>query len=122
MSWGFSFATTMGAHVSIGSLPIVYYGNEEQKKKYLPKIANAEMKAAYALTEPSAGSDANSGKTKATIDQENNRYLINGQKMWITNAGFADLFIVFAKIEDVIARKCILIHKMSKKVEKIALH
>ena len=100
MSWGFSFATTMGAHVSIGSLPIVYYGNEEQKKKYLPKIANAEMKAAYALTEPSAGSDANSGKTKATIDQENNRYLINGQKMWITNAGFADLFIVFAKIED----------------------
>ena len=100
MSWGFSFATTMGAHVSIGSLPIVYYGNEEQKKKYLPKIANAEMKAAYALTEPSAGSDANSGKTKATIDKENNRYLINGQKMWITNAGFADLFIVFAKIED----------------------
>ena len=100
MSWGFSFATTLGAHVSIGSLPIVYYGNEEQKKKYLPKIATAEMKAAYALTEPSAGSDANSGKTKATLDEANNRFLINGQKMWITNAGFADLFVVFAKIEN----------------------
>ncbi|GIR59374.1 MAG: hypothetical protein CM15mP65_19550 [Crocinitomicaceae bacterium] len=100
MSWGFSFATTLGAHVSIGSLPIVYYGNEEQKKKYLPKIATAEMKAAYALTEPSAGSDANSGKTKATLDEVNNRFLINGQKMWITNAGFADLFVVFAKIEN----------------------
>ena len=97
---GFSFATTLGAHVSIGSLPIVYYGNEEQKKKYLPKIATAEMKAAYALTEPSAGSDANSGKTKATLDEANNRFLINGQKMWITNAGFADLFVVFAKIEN----------------------
>ena len=91
---------TLGAHVSIGSLPIVYYGNEEQKKKYLPKIATAEMKAAYALTEPSAGSDANSGKTKATLDEANNRFLINGQKMWITNAGFADLFVVFAKIEN----------------------
>ena len=100
MSIGFSFATTLGAHVSIGSLPIVYYGNEEQKKKYLPKIVTAEIKAAYALTEPSAGSDANSGKTKATLDVTNNRFLINGQKMWITNAGFADLFVVFAKIEN----------------------
>jgi alkylation response protein AidB-like acyl-CoA dehydrogenase len=100
MAKGFSFATTIGAHVSIGSLPIVYYGTAEQKKKYLPKIATAEIKTAYALTEPSAGSDANSGKTKATLDQDNNQYLINGQKMWITNAGFADLFIVFAKIEN----------------------
>lgn len=100
MAKGFSFATTIGAHVSIGSLPIVYYGTDEQKKKYLPKIATAEIKTAYALTEPSAGSDANSGKTKATLDQDNNQYLINGQKMWITNAGFADLFIVFAKIEN----------------------
>ena len=100
MSWGFSFATTMGAHVSIGSLPIVYYGTEEQKQKYLPKIATAELKAAYALTEPNAGSDANSGKSKATINSEGTHYLINGQKMWITNAGFADIFIVFAKIEN----------------------
>ncbi len=97
---GFSFATTIGAHVSIGSLPIVYYGTEEQKKKYLPKIANAEYKAAYALTEPGAGSDANSGKTKATFSKDEKSYLINGQKMWITNAGFAYIFIVFAKIED----------------------
>jgi len=99
-AYGFSFATTIGTHVSIGSLPIVYYGNEQQKEKYLPKIATAEIKTAYALTEPSAGSDANSGKTKATIDNKNNCYLINGQKMWITNSGFAEIFIVFAKIED----------------------
>ena len=99
-AYGFSFATTIGTHVSIGSLPIVYYGTEEQKEKYLPKIATAEIKTAYALTEPSAGSDANSGKTKATIDSDNNCYLINGQKMWITNSGFAEIFIVFAKIED----------------------
>tara|TARA_B100001287_G_scaffold190348_1_gene160768 strand:- start:6277 stop:8040 length:1764 start_codon:yes stop_codon:yes gene_type:complete len=100
MARGFSFATTIGAHVSIGSLPIVYYGNEKQKQKYLPKIVTAELKTAYALTEPNAGSDANSGKTKAIIDKKNNQYLITGQKMWITNAGFADIFIVFAKIED----------------------
>ena len=100
MAPGFSFATTMGAHVSIGSLPIVYYGTEEQKEKYLPKIATAEYKAAYALTEPGAGSDANSGKTKATFSEDGQSYLINGQKMWITNAGFAYIFIVFAKIED----------------------
>ena len=99
-AYGFSFATTIGTHVSIGSLPIVYYGNEQQKEKYLPRIATAEIKTAYALTEPSAGSDANSGKTKATIDTKNNCYLINGQKMWITNSGFAEIFIVFAKIED----------------------
>ena len=99
-AYGFSFATTIGTHVSIGSLPIVYYGNEQQKEKYLPRIATAEIKTAYALTEPSAGSDANSGKTKATIDAKNNCYLINGQKMWITNSGFAEIFIVFAKIED----------------------
>jgi alkylation response protein AidB-like acyl-CoA dehydrogenase len=99
-AYGFSFATTIGTHVSIGSLPIVYYGNDQQKEKYLPKIATAEIKTAYALTEPSAGSDANSGKTKATIDTKNNCYLINGQKMWITNSGFAEIFIVFAKIED----------------------
>ncbi len=97
---GFSFATTIGAQTSIGSLPIVYYGTEDQKKKYLPKIATAAYKTSYALTEPDAGSDANSGKTKAILNNEKTHYIINGQKMWITNGGFADIFIVFAKIED----------------------
>lgn len=97
---GFSFATTIGAHTSIGSLPIVYYGTDEQKAKYLPGIASAQLKASYALTEPNAGSDANSGKTRATLSADGKHYLLNGQKMWITNGGFADLFIVFAKIDD----------------------
>ncbi len=97
---GFSFATTIGAQTSIGSLPIVYYGNDAQKQKYLPKIATAEYKAAYALTEPDAGSDANAGKTKAVLNAEGTHYLLNGQKMWITNGGFADIFIVFAKIDN----------------------
>lgn len=95
-----SFSTTYGAHTGIGTLPILYYGNEEQKQKYLPKLATGEWAACYCLTEPDAGSDANSGKTKATLSEDGNHYLINGQKMWISNAGFADIFIVFAKIED----------------------
>ena len=81
-------------------LPIVYYGSEDQKKKYLPKLATGEWKAAYCLTEPDSGSDANSGKTKATLTPDGKHYLINGQKMWITNGGFADIFIVFAKIDN----------------------
>lgn len=97
---GFSFATTLGAQTSIGSLPIVYYGTDEQKAKYLPKIATAEYKAAYCLTEPTAGSDANSGKSRAVLSEDKQHYMLNGQKMWITNGGFADIFIVFAKIED----------------------
>lgn len=97
---GFSFATTIGCQTSIGSLPIVYYGNEEQKAKYLPGVASAAYKASYCLTEPSAGSDANSGKAKAILNKEGTHYILNGQKMWITNGGFADLFIVFAKIDD----------------------
>lgn len=99
LAYGFSFATTLGAQTSIGCLPIVYYGNEAQKLKYLPKIASAKYVAAYALTEPNAGSDANSGKTKATLSEDGNYYLINGQKIWITNGGFADVYIVFAKID-----------------------
>lgn len=95
-----SFSTTYGAHTGIGTLPILYYGNEEQKKKYLPKLATGEWAACYCLTEPDAGSDANSGKTKAALSADGKHYVINGQKMWISNAGFADLFIVFAKIED----------------------
>ncbi len=95
-----SFSTTYGAHTGIGTLPILYYGNEDQKSKYLPKLATGEWAACYCLTEPDAGSDANSGKTKATLTEDGKHYLINGQKMWISNAGFADIFIVFAKIED----------------------
>jgi alkylation response protein AidB-like acyl-CoA dehydrogenase len=95
-----SFSTTYGAHTGIGTLPILYYGTEEQKQKYLPVLATGEWAACYCLTEPDAGSDANSGKTKATLSSDGKHYLINGQKMWISNAGFADLFIVFAKIED----------------------
>ncbi len=95
-----SFSTTYGAHTGIGTLPILYYGTEEQKKKYLPKLATGEWAACYCLTEPDAGSDANSGKTKATLSEDGKTYLINGQKMWISNAGFADVFIVFAKIEN----------------------
>lgn len=100
LSHGFSFATTLGAQTSIGCLPIVYYGNDFQKEKYLPKIASAEYVAAYALTEPGAGSDANAGKTKATLSQDGKNYILNGQKIWITNGGFADIYVVFAKIED----------------------
>ena len=97
---GHSFSVAYGAHTGIGTLPLLYYGNSEQKEKYIPKLATGEWKAAYCLTEPSAGSDANSGKTKAVLDKEGKNYIINGQKMWITNAGFADLFTVFAKIDD----------------------
>ncbi|HZI25351.1 MAG TPA: acyl-CoA dehydrogenase family protein [Chryseolinea sp.] len=96
---GHSLAVALSAHTGIGTLPIVYYGNEEQKKKYLPKLATGEWKAAYCLTEPDSGSDANSGKTKATPTPDGKNYVINGQKMWITNGGFADIYIVFAKIE-----------------------
>ncbi len=95
-----SFSTAYGAHTGIGTLPILYYGNEEQKQKYVTKLATGEWKAAYCLTEPDSGSDANSGKTKAELSADGKHYAINGQKMWISNAGFADLFIVFAKIED----------------------
>src|SRR6478609_4708914 len=94
-----SFAVAYGAHTGIGTLPILYYGTEEQKKKYVPKLATGEWKACYCLTEPDSGSDANSGKTKAVLTPDGKHYLITGQKMWITNGGFADVMIVFAKIE-----------------------
>lgn len=96
---GHSFAVAISAHTGIGTLPILYYGNAEQKKKYIPKLINGEMKASYCLTEPGAGSDANSGRTSAKLTADGKHYVINGQKMWITNGGFADLFIVFAKID-----------------------
>ncbi len=97
---GHSFSVALSAHTGIGTLPIVYYGNEEQKKKYLPKLASGEWKSAYCLTEPDSGSDANSGKTRAVLSADGKKYVLNGQKMWITNGGFADIFIVFAKIAD----------------------
>jgi len=97
---GNSFSVALSAHTGIGTLPIVYYGNEEQKSNYLPKLASGEWKAAYCLTEPDSGSDANSGKTKAVLSEDGKSYVLNGQKMWITNGGFADVFIVFAKIEE----------------------
>jgi alkylation response protein AidB-like acyl-CoA dehydrogenase len=97
---GHSFSVAYGAHTGIGSLPLLYYGTEEQKAKYSSLLASGEWKAAYCLTEPSAGSDANSGKTKAILSEDGKHYVLNGQKMWITNGGFADLFTVFAKIDN----------------------
>lgn len=95
-----SFSTAFGAHTGIGTMPITLYGNEEQKKKYVPKLASGEWFGAYCLTEPDAGSDANSGKTKAVLSEDGKYYNITGQKMWISNAGFCNVFIVFARIED----------------------
>lgn len=97
---GHSFAVANAAHTGIGTLPILYYGNEAQKQKYIPKLATGEWKACYCLTEPGSGSDANSGKTKARLSEDGKYYILNGQKMWITNGGFADIFTVFAKIDN----------------------
>ncbi|MEZ4808906.1 MAG: acyl-CoA dehydrogenase family protein [Allomuricauda sp.] len=95
-----SFSTAFGAHTGIGTMPITLYGTEEQKQKYVPKLASGEWFGAYCLTEPGAGSDANSGKTKAVLSKDGKYYSITGQKMWISNAGFCNMFIVFARIED----------------------
>jgi alkylation response protein AidB-like acyl-CoA dehydrogenase len=97
---GYSFSVAFAAHTGIGTLPTLYYGTEAQRAKYIPKLASGEWKASYCLTEPGAGSDANSGKTKAVLSEDGKHYILNGQKMWITNAGFADVFTVFAKITD----------------------
>lgn len=93
-----AFSTTFGAHTGIGMLPILYYGTEEQKQKYLPGLIAGDLIASYCLTEPGSGSDALAAKTRADLSEDGKHYIINGQKMWITNAGFADVFIVFAKI------------------------
>jgi len=95
---GHSFSVAISAHTGIGTLPILYYGTEEQRKEYIPKLASGEWLGCYCLTEPGSGSDANSGKTKAVL--EGDQWKINGQKMWITNGGFADVFTIFAKIDD----------------------
>jgi len=97
---GYSYAVAFSCHTGIGTLPILYYGNEEQKQKYVTKLASGEMVGAYCLTEPGAGSDANSGTTKAVLSEDGKHYILNGQKMWITNAGFADVMTVFAKIDN----------------------
>ncbi len=97
---GYSFSVAQSAHTGIGTLPIVYYGNEFLKAKYLPNLASGVWKAAYCLTEPDSGSDANGAKTKAVLTEDGKHYKITGQKMWITNGGFADVFIVFAKIDE----------------------
>ena len=94
-----SFAGTQSSHVNIGTLPIVFFGTEEQKQKYLPRLATGEWIGAYALTEPQSGSDALAAKTKAVLSEDGTHYILNGQKMWITNGGFADLFTVFAKVD-----------------------
>ncbi len=96
---GHSFAVALSAHTGIGTLPILYFGSEEQKQKYLPKLASGEWKASYCLTEPGSGSDALAAKTKAVLTDDGKHYVLNGQKMWITNAGFADVFIVFAQVD-----------------------
>lgn len=95
-----SFSTAFGAHTGIGTMPITLYGTDEQKQKYVPQLASGEWFGAYCLTEPGAGSDANSGKTTASLTEDGKHFKINGQKMWISNAGFCKLFIVFARIEN----------------------
>lgn len=97
---GYSFAVALSAHTGIGTLPILYFGNDDQKQRYIPKLASGEWKGCYCLTEPGSGSDANSGKTKAIPSEDGSHYVLNGQKMWITNGGFAEILTVFAKIED----------------------
>jgi hypothetical protein len=108
---GHSFSVAYGAHTGIGTLPALYYGNEDQKKSFVSKLSTGEWYACYCLTEPNSGSDANSGKTKATLTEDGKHYKISGQKMWITNAGFADVFTVFAKIEDDENLTAFLLHK-----------
>ena len=96
---GHSVSVALAAHTGIGTLPILYYGTEAQKKKYIPKLATGEWKASYCLTEPGSGSDALAAKTKAVLSDDGKSYILNGQKMWITNAGFADIFTVFAQVD-----------------------
>lgn len=109
-----SFGTTYGAHTGIGTLPILYYGTAEQKEKYIPGLATGELVGCYCLTEPTAGSDANSGKTSAKLSKDKKHYLLTGQKIWISNGGFADIHIVFAKIDDDKNHSAFIVHGSSK--------
>ncbi len=107
----FAFSQAIGVHTGLGVYPILLYGNEAQKEKYLNDIVTAKTKCSYCLTEPGAGSDANSGKTKAIHSEDKQHFILNGQKMWITNSGFADVFFVFCKIEDDKNLSCLIVHK-----------
>ncbi|WP_109301731.1 acyl-CoA dehydrogenase family protein [Aquimarina sp. AU474] len=111
MSDSFSFSQTLGVQRGLGVNTILFYGTDAQKQKYLEGILNGKLKCSYCLTEPSAGSDANSGKTKATLSEDGKYYILNGQKMWITNAGFADIFSVFCKIEGDENLSCLIVEK-----------
>lgn len=94
-----SFAGSLGAHTTIGTLPLVYFGTEAQKARYLSRLASGELISAFALTEPGSGSDACAARTRATLDADGRHYILNGQKMWITNGGFADVFTIFAQVD-----------------------
>ena len=107
----YAFGLTSGVQTSLGVAPLLFYGNEKQKAQYLPHIVSAKLKSCYCLTEPGAGSDANSGRTKAVLTEDGKHYILNGQKMWITSAGHADLFFVFAKIEDDPTLSCLIVEK-----------
>src|SRR5580693_6348126 len=116
------FAVTHGAHAGIGTLPIVYFGNEEQKKKYLPKLATGEWIGAYCLSEPQAGSDSQNSLTRAELNAEGTHYILNGQKMWITNGGFADIYIVFAKFNAFIVERSFPGFKPGNEEHKMGIH
>ena len=123
----FAFSQSIGVHTGLGVYPILLYGTEEQKKKYLNEIVTAKIKCSYCLTEPGSGSDANSGKTKAIFNQDKSHYILNGQKMWITNSGFADVFFVFCKIEDDENLSCLIVHKewgvkLGAEEKKLGIH
>ena len=123
----FAFSQSIGVHTGLGVYPILLYGTEEQKKRYLNDIVTAKIKCSYCLTEPGAGSDANSGKTKALFNQDQTHFVLNGQKMWITNSGFADVFFVFCKIEDDENLSCLIVHKewgvkLGAEEKKLGIH
>ena len=123
----FAFSQSIGVHTGLGVYPILLYGTEEQKKRYLNDIVTAKIKCSYCLTEPGSGSDANSGKTKAIFNQGQSHYILNGQKMWITNSGFADVFFVFCKIEDDKNLSCLIVHKewgvkLGAEEKKLGIH
>ena len=123
----FAFSQAIGVHTGLGVYPILLYGTEAQKEKYLNDIVSAKIKCSYCLTEPGAGSDANSGKTKAVFSEDEKHFIVNGQKMWITNSGFADVFFVFCKIENDKNLSCLIVHKewgvtLGAEEKKLGIH
>ena len=123
----FAFSQAIGVHTGLGVYPILLYGTEAQKEKYLNDIVSAKIKCSYCLTEPGAGSDANSGKTKAVFSEDKKHFIVNGQKMWITNSGFADVFFVFCKIENDKNLSCLIVHKewgvtLGAEEKKLGIH